>query len=141
VVVDQQPHGVVVGHDHAVEAELAAQELVEDGGAPGARDAVDRGVRVHDRGQAGVPDGCRERLGVHLPQLAWSEVDRRVVHAALGEAVAEEVLAGGDHARPEVVALEAAHVRRPHPPDQVRVLAVGLLDPPPARVARDVEHR
>ena len=70
VVGDEQLDREVVGHHHAVEAELAAQEVVEDGAAAGAREAVDRRVGVHDRGQAGVADGGRERLGVHLAQLA-----------------------------------------------------------------------
>ena len=39
------------------------------------------------------------------------------------------------------VALHAADVRDAEPGREIRRLAVGLLDPAPARVARDVEHR
>ena len=54
-------------------------------------------------------------------------------------AVPEEVLAGGDDAVVEV-GLDAPHVRGADAAGEVRVLAVGLLDAAPTRVARDVEH-
>ena len=41
----------------------------------------------------------------------------------------------------QVVALQAAHVGGADAPDEVGILAVGLLDPSPAGVAGDVEHR
>ena len=65
---------------------------------------------------------------------------RRAVHAALGQAVADHVLAGGQHRRAGAL-LQPADVGHAERRDQVGVLAVGLLDAPPARVARDVEDR
>ena len=47
----------------------------------------------------------------------------------------------GDHAMGEVGALEGLDVRDPERRGEVRVLAVCLLDPSPARIARDVEDR
>ncbi len=38
-------------------------------------------------------------------------------------------------------ALEAADRRQPHLADEIRVLAIGLLDASPARIARHVDHR
>ena len=139
VVRDQQAGREVVGDDRAGEAELAAQQVVEDQLRPAARDAVDGRVRVHDGREAGFGDRGAERLGVHLAQLARAEVHRRVVHPAFGQSVAEEVLAGRGDTVGEV-ALHAAHVRDAEPRREVRRLAVGLLGATPARVARDVEH-
>ncbi len=65
---------------------------------------------------------------------------RSPVHAALGGAVADEVLRGRDDARCDVVALEAAHERDAHAPDEIRILAERLLEAAPARIAADVEN-
>ena len=51
------------------------------------------------------------------------------------------MLGGGDHAVGEVVALQPADVGEAHLRHEMRVLAVGLLEPAPARVAAEVEHR
>ena len=45
-----------------------------------------------------------------------------------------------DHTGAQVVALQPAHESDAHAGDKVRVLAERLLEPPPARVATDVEH-
>ena len=97
----QQHRREVVGDDHAVEAELAAQQVVENRPRAAARQAVDLVVRVHDRREPRFADRRLERPRVHLAQLARADVRRRVVEAALGGAVAEEVLAGGDDAAGE----------------------------------------
>ena len=65
----------------------------------------------------------------------------RPVHAALGRAVADEVLRGRDDAVAQVVALQPADERDAHARDEVRVLAERLLGAAPARIAADVEHR
>ena len=92
-------------------------------------------------GEPGDADGRLERQQLLVAQLARPDVDRRLVQPALGEPVADEVLAGRDDARREVVALHAADVGDAELGREVRVLAVRLLDAAPARVARDVEHR
>ena len=76
-----------------------------------------------------------------VAQLARPDVGRRLVQAALGQAVADDVLAGREHAVDEVGALEPADVGAAELGGEVRVLAVGLLDAAPARVAGDVEDR
>ena len=73
--------------------------------------------------------------------LARPDVDGRLVQPALGHPVADHVLAGRDDTVGEDRALEAADVGAAERRREVRVLAVGLLDPAPARVARDVEDR
>ena len=76
-----------------------------------------------------------------LAQLARRDMGRVPVEPAVGQAVADEVLAGRDDALAPVVGLQAAHVGDAHTGDQVRILAEGLLDPPPARVAHHIQHR
>ena len=103
----------VVGDDRAGEAELAAQQVVEDQLRSAARHPVDRRVGVHDGREAGFGDRGAERLGVDLAQLARAEVHRRVVHPAFGEPVAEEVLAGRRDAVGERRPARRARTRRP----------------------------
>ncbi len=98
VVGPEQVDREVVGHDGAVEAELVAEQLGQQRPRPGGGEPVDRRVAVHHRRQIRVADRGGERLGVDLAQLARAEVHGCVVHPALGRRVAEEVLAGGDHA-------------------------------------------
>ena len=64
-----------------------------------------------------------------------------LVQATFGQAVPHDVLGGRDHASLERVSLDAADVGTPQLGRQVRVLAVRLLDAPPARIARHVEDR
>src|SRR6185312_181018 len=56
-------------------------------------------------------------------------------------AVAGEVLRPGQHALSAEVALEAAHLRCRDCSPEYRVFARPLDDAPPARIARDVDHR
>ncbi len=139
VMSDEQHHGEIVGDDDAVEAELVSQQTGEDRRVACARDPVHGRVRIHDRLQPGVADGGGERLRVHLAQLARPELHRRVIHPALRECVPEEVLSGRDDTVVEA-ALQGTDVRGTDAAGEVRVLAVGLFDASPTRVARDVEH-
>ena len=70
-------------------------------------------------------------------QLAPAHRHRAVVARRPGGGVPGEVLQGGDDAG----ALQAPHVGGAEHRDEVGVLAHGLLDPAPAVVAHDVEHR
>ena len=101
---------------------------------------VDVAVGRHHARQPGLADRGLERHQLLVAQLARPDVGRGLVQAALGQPVAHEVLAGRDDAGRDVVALHAAHVRDAQHRREVRVLAVGLLDPAPAGVAGDVEH-
>ncbi|OIQ88185.1 hypothetical protein GALL_299180 [mine drainage metagenome] len=60
-----------------------------------------------------------------------------MVATGAGGRVPDEVLQRGVHSG----GLQAAHISRADRPDQVRVLPDALVDPPPARVADDVEDR
>ena len=133
----QEGHRPVVRDDGAGEAPLVAQHAGEQGVVGGHRDPVDVGVGVHHAADAGVPDGVLERRQDHVGELARPHADRGVVAGGPRGGVPGEVLEGGDDA----VLLQPAHVRRPDLRDEVRVLAQRLLDPTPAVVADDVEHR
>ena len=58
--------------------------------------------------EPGLADRGLEREQLLVAQLARADVGRRLVQAALGEPVADQVLAGRDARRREVVALDAA---------------------------------
>ena len=140
VRLDQLVDPRVVGDDDPVEAPLVAQRGGEELARGDARHPVDVLVGVHHRAHPGLADGRLEGPQVDVAQLARTDVRRRAVHAALGQAVADHVLAGRQHRRAGAL-LQAADVGHAERGDQVGVLAVGLLDAPPARVARDVEDR
>ncbi len=98
-------------------------------------------VAVHDRREAAIDDRVFERSQVDVAQFALADLRRRPVHAAVGLAVADEVLCGRDHTVRQVSTLQPAHELDTHARHQVRIFAVGLLQTPPARVAAHVEHR
>ena len=129
----------VVGGDDPVEAPFLAQDRAEELVRGMARHAVDIAVRGHHAGQPAGPDSRLEREQLLVAQLPRADVRGRPVHPALGESVADHVLAGGDHAGREIGPLQGANIGEPELGGEVRVLAVGLLDPAPARVATDVE--
>jgi valyl-tRNA synthetase len=68
-------------------------------------------------------------------------VCRRLIETSLGQTVADHVLGGGDHAVGQVGTLECLGVCAAELGRQIRVLAIGLLDAAPARVAPDIEDR
>ncbi len=111
-----EPHQLrdrpVVRNHGAPKAELAAQQIGKDGVAAGARNAVDRGIRIHDRRQAGIPNRRRKGLGVHLAQLTRAHLNRIPVATAFGHRIAQEMLARGHHTLPQIVGLQAAHIGR-----------------------------
>ena len=88
-----------------------------------------------------VADGRLEGEELLVAQFARSDVRWGLVEPALRQAVADHVLRGGEYAIRQVRALECLDVGAAEFGRKVGVLAVGLLDPPPARVAGDVEDR
>ena len=98
-------------------------------------------VRGHHACEPALDHRRLEREELFVPQLTRTEVHGRLVEAAFGQPVTDHVLAGGQHAVAEIGSLERPDVRQAELGGEVRVLAVGLLDPAPARVARDVEDR
>ena len=139
VVRGQHRDARVVGGDDAVEAPFVAQDRREQLHRRMARDAVDVAIGRHDAADPAVADRDLEREQLLVAELARADVGRGLVEPALGQAVPDEVLRGGDDAVVQGVALERRRVGVAHLGGQVRVLAVGLLDPSPARVAGDVE--
>ena len=130
----------VVSDDRAVEPPLVAQHPGQQVLVRGARHPVQLVITVHHRSQAGVD--CRlERVEEDLSKLTVADVRRRPVHSALRRAVADEVLRRRNDTRGQVRSLQSLDERCPHACDEIRILAVGLLGPAPARVAHDVEHR
>ncbi len=132
----QERHAEVVRDDRPVEAPLIAQHAGEQARIGRDRYAVDLGVRVHHRAGVAVQDRHLERDQQHVGDLAGAGVDRGEVAPGTRGGVADEVLERGVHP----LRLQAPHIRRTDGADQVRVLADALLDPPPPRVADDVEY-
>ena len=61
--------------------------------------AVDVAVGRHDAASPRLEHRRLEREELLVAQLARADVRRRLVEAALGQPVADDVLAGGEHAR------------------------------------------
>ena len=87
--------------------------------------------------QIGLPEvALGQRLNVEgMPIPLWTAVHGKV----LGTGQQLAVLADAQVLTVIAHSLQAAHHSQPHPARQVRVFAVGLLSPPPARVAEDVD--
>ena len=140
VVVLELANREVVGDDRPVETPLASQQLVEQPAIGAARHAVDLVVAVHHRTEPAGAHGSLERAQVHVAQLAFVEMGGRPVETALRSAVADEVLGGRDHAVGQVVTLQPTDVGEAHLRHELRVFAVRLLEPAPARIAAQIEH-
>ena len=133
----QEGDAEVIRHDRALEPPRLAQQPGEQLPVGSRRDSVNVGVGAHHAARAGLEHGHLERQRHHVRELARPHRDRREVAPGLRRRVADEMLERRDDAR----ALEPADVRRGNRADQVGILADRLLDPAPARVANDVEHR
>ena len=144
VTTGELADGLPVRDDGAVEAPLPPQHVAEHPAVGVRGDAVDLVVRGHQA--VGVPllHGHLEGGEEDVAQRPLAEGRRAHVRPGLRLAVPGHVLQRGDHVpgrdRP-AAPLQAAHRRQAHPRHEVRVLAVGFLDAPPARVARHVHHR
>ena len=142
VILVQVVDAAAIADDVPVEAPLLAENLLQQRRARAARLAVGAVVGAHDRLDAGLAHGRLERVQVRLPQVALRDDGVELVPQRLGPGVHRVVLGARGHLEVlRVVALEALDERHAHPGRQVRVLAVGLLAPAPARVAEDVDVR
>ncbi len=137
---------IVVADDHAVEANLPAQPVAEQRNMDSHRDAGHIVESRHDRGTA---RGHRRREGrqIDFMQKPFGDIRRGVFAPGEGGAISAEMLGrGGDGAgagQPlgQAGPLKTAHLGFREFRANPRVFARPLGDPPPARVARDIEHR
>ena len=133
---------VAVGDHVAVEAPGAAQRVLQQQLAGAGRLAVDPVVGAHHRAGATFDHRGAERRQVGVLKVAARDVDVGVVAGGFRAAVHGVVLGRGDHVQPlRMIALHALDVGHADPRGQERILAIGFLAAPPARVAEDVEVR
>ena len=112
------------------------------------RNAVDLVVAGHDRQGTRLAQGGFEGREEHLAQHARRGDGRCGVAPALGVAVPGHVFERGHDVHSingrvgrGAPALEAVHRCDAHARDEIGILAIGLLDAAPARVASHVDHR
>jgi hypothetical protein len=143
VAGDQLLDREIVALDRALVAPLLAQDLGQQPAVGVRGHPVDLVVRRHDRADRQLLHRPFERREEVLAQGALGDLGRADIGAVLGLAVAGHVLEGDEHlvlGQRQGLALEAADRRQADLGAQVRVLAVGLLDAAPARVAGHVDH-
>ena len=133
----EERHPEVVGDHDAVEAPRLAQQRGEVLDRGVLRHPVDVVVGRHHRPRATVQHRHLEGRQIDVGDLARTCGDGRVVATRARARVADEVLQRGVHAG----GLQPPDVRRGDRPDEIGILADGLLAAAPARVADHVEHR
>src|SRR5262245_21455445 len=134
----------IIGSDHSFEPPLLPQYLFEQELAAVRRDAVNLIVRGHYAHHARFFHSGFKARQEDLAQNALRDIDRGNVRAAFWLAVRGEML-GRRHdmfavnRRPRPLQrLDAGHA---HTRNEIRVFAVSLFRPAPARVARQIEVR
>ena len=143
VAGDQLLDREVVRLDRALVAPLLAQDLGQQPVVGVRGHPVDLVVRRHDRAHRQLLHRALERREEILAQGPFGDLGRADIGAVLGLAVAGHVLEGGEDlvlAQRQGRTLEAADRSQAHLGADVRVLAIGLLDAAPARVAGHVNH-
>ena len=141
---DQLADREIIADHRALESPFAAKHVVQHPAICVARHAVHLVVGRHHRADRQRMHGPFERREEDLTQGALAERRRPGIGAALGLAVAGHVLERGEHPfGPERKrrALETADRGERHLAHQIGVLAIGFLDPTPARIARDIDDR
>lgn len=138
-------HRAAVGGDVPVESVGALGEFVGGVGVGDRRGAVDRVVRRHQARHVRVLDEVAELGGVVVAQIGVVDV-RADAGAVVLDVVQRVVLGGGGDLQiarlrgaVRVVALVSVDELPGHLPDEVRVLAEGLVGAAPARVAVEVD--
>ena len=121
-----------IGDGDALESPLVAEHPLEETLVLPGPFAVDRVVRRHDPVDALVDDAAE----VGQEDLVQGGVVGRHVH---GEARVLHGVEGVVLGRRHHVGPDAADQRRPHVPEEQRILAVGLLHPAPGRMPGQVD--
>ncbi|GJD71320.1 hypothetical protein MMMDOFMJ_4276 [Methylobacterium gnaphalii] len=135
-VLNQARNRLPVGDGHALEAELAPQDLRHEVAVGRRRQAVERGQRGHHRVRARA-DAVAERRQVGIVELGGRHPGHIVVAPAIDGAVAGEVLqGGGDAAVAKTFDLGGGELA-----GQPGILAETLDHATPAQVAGDIGHR
>ena len=134
-------HGKIVGDHNAVKAPLVPQNVGEQLFGSSAGHAIQLVVGVHHRLQVGFFNGRFKRQQKYLTQFTRRNMRRSPVHTALGQAVAHKMLGSRHNPFLPIFPLQATHKMHAHLRHQVRVLAKRFFHPPPARIARHVQHR
>ena len=133
---------VPVRDERPAVAPLAAQHLCQQPGVGGDGHAVHRLIAEHEARRT-RPRHSLERRQEPRSQLATREVGFAGIAPTLGLRVARKVLGAGQNGGGirQAVALVAAHHGHPELTDQHRILAERLVDPAPAQIAGDAQHR
>ena len=133
-----------VAHHEAVEAQLLAQDVLQQPGIAMAGNPVQFIVGRHDRRHAGLFDGHLEGRQVEFAELPLGHVHRGGIDAPERFPASDEMLGAGEHMafrQVPVRALQAPDQMLAHLADQVRVFAVGLPHPAPAGVPGHIQIR
>ena len=133
----QEDHRPVVGDDGPIEAPPIPQRRREQVDRRARGHPVDVAVGVHHRAGLADPDRHFEGGQQEVLELAPPHRHRRVIAPRLARRVSGEVF----ERRDDTGLLEALDVGGTERPDDVRVLAARLLDPPPPVVPHDIEQR
>src|SRR5947209_2942529 len=107
-----------------------------------ARNAVDLIVAGHLRTYRQGLHRLLERREEVLAKVAFAIRRRADIRTILWLAMAREVLQGDEHLvgrERQRRSLEPLDGRYAHLADEIRIIAIGLLDPSPARIARNVD--
>ena len=137
---------VIIGDDGAFVIPFAAQHVIQQPAVRVRRDTVDLVVACHDGVDCGARHHLFERREEHFAQGALADLGRADIGAAFGLAMARHVLESGHDLAIFQLPI-GAHAGQAldrgyaHLSDKIGVFAKCLLDPAPARIARDVDNR
>ncbi len=133
-------NGAAIGHHITGEFPLAAQDFAEQYFAGAARLAIRPVVGAHYRESFPLHHACFKCRQVGFPQIALIHHRVEFVAFRLRPAVNRKVLGCGNNFEiTGIISLQALHKSDSHPGSQVRIFAVGLLPPAPARVAENID--
>jgi len=129
-----------IGNHVALELPCAAQGVLEQKLVGAGRLTVGAVVGAHDRSCVTLDNGRPERRQIRVFLVMAADIDIREVPGRLRPTVDGEMLRRGNgKVVLRVISLQPGHEGHRQPAAQVGIFAVGLLPPPPARVAEDVD--
>src|SRR5581483_12349128 len=93
----------IISNDRPIETKLIAQQTRQNGRATRTGKTINRGIRVHNRGNSCVSYDCRERFSVDFAQFPRSKLNRCPVASAFRHSIAKEVFAGCGYSVSKIV--------------------------------------